>query len=230
MSAPAAHLYRQDLAWQGAPVAPRKPGGKPKSAAPKSTAPSAGDPPAVSLPKSEDIEDHPTVKLGKAWYGLAATQALVLTVVIGAYFGISGRLDRQDSKIEAITNWLKDPKTFPGTKGLNAPDDDPQSQAPLPAPPGSTAPVLAPAPASAVPVFASANPPSAPAPGLRAFPSSIPPTSPPECVSSKVFRKMACEQAVPNTCRGLPSFAPERYREIRLQAGVGEYMLVCDPK
>jgi len=227
MNAPAALLSRQDLTWQCAPVAPKRPGGKPKPA-PKTATSSAGDPPAVAVPAAQDLEEHPTVKIGKAWWALAGAQFVVAIGVASAYADLKGDIRAQRERLESVVNWLKDPKTFPGAKGMNVPDNDPQVQVPQPAPPGSAAPALA--PASVTTAFASASPPSAPGPGLRTFPSSIPPTSPPECVSSKVFKKMPCEQAAANTCRGLPSFAPDRYRQIRLQAGVGEYMLVCDEK
>lgn len=97
-------------------------------------------------------------------------------------------------------------------------------------PGGSTAPP-APSASSSVPIpSASAPDPTASTKGLKGFPSSVAPTSPPECVSSKTFHKMPCEQAAKDSCRGLNSFTPDRYREIRTKAGVGEYMLVCAEK
>ncbi len=76
----------------------------------------------------------------------------------------------------------------------------------------------------------SANSPDPVSQGLRGFPSNVAPVSAPECVSSKTFNKMPCELAAKDGCRGLSGFTPERYREIRLKAGVGEYMLVCAEK
>ena len=91
------------------------------------------------------------------------------------------------------------------------------------------APSAAPALPSAAPM-PSPDPDSSAPKGPRAFPSNVRPTSPPDCVSAKTFNRMPCERAKAETCQGLPGFAPARYREIRLKAGVGEYMLVCDEK
>lgn len=127
---------------------------------------------------------------------------------------VDAQVKAVDDKFDRFGKWLKDPTQFPG--------------GPTAVPLSSSAPMLAQSGAPSPSV--SAPDPSVSTKGLKGFPSNVPPTSPPECVSSKVFRKMPCEQAVSGTCQGLAGFAPDRYRQIRLQAGVGEYMLVCDEK
>ncbi|HXK16890.1 MAG TPA: hypothetical protein VNG33_03780 [Polyangiaceae bacterium] len=140
----------------------------------------------------------------------------------GGYYDIKSDLKLQAKEISDLKAWIKNPGQFPGSRGAQS------------APIASVSPTgTIPSIASAAPTALDPDPQAAPPPsarGLKGFPSSVPPTSPPECVSSKVFKKMPCEQAAKNTCRGLTSFAPERYRDIRLKAGVGEYMLVCDER
>jgi hypothetical protein len=177
----------------------------------------------VAVPKHPD---HPVLTLGKALWVLGSAQAFVLGAAIGGYYSLksdistmgttlTATLTAQQKEIDSIKQWLKDPNTFPGSKQVVKPPDMPQG-VPDVAPAPSVSPVADQQDINRTPV--------------RDLPSNIQPTSPPDCVSRTIFKRMPCERAVLNTCSGRASYAPERYRAIRMQAGVGEYMLVCDEK
>lgn len=238
MTTPAALLYGPEAPWQSPAVA-KKPGGNGK----KNTTPKpvhvppaqADDAPPVAVPKAEDIENHPAVKLGKAWYALAVVQTLVLGTAIGGYYKLDSKIDKQDAKIaqqadrlEALVKWLKDPKSFPGTKGVNLPTDE-QADAqllPQPAPP-QPAPTQGPTP-DGVGDTATPTPVVSVKPGPKSLPSTITPRNPPDCVSKVTHAKFACERAT--NCVGLEGYDPKFYRDVRLKAKAGEWMMICDEK
>lgn len=205
MNAPAALLYVQEAAWQS-PRVPEDPV-------------DAGDP--------HHVEPRDAFKALRAFAAHWGPLVVGIFALAGAYYDIKSDLKLQTKDISSLKDdirngleiqakdisslkaWAKSPGQFPGTQTAPPPSAQPVPSAVNPDPQASTPSTVQ---------------------GLRGFPSSVPPTSPPECVSSKLFTKMPCEQAAKNTCRGLSGFTSERYRDIRIKAGVGEYMLVCDEK
>jgi hypothetical protein len=203
----AAVLYHPDAAWQS-PRVPKEPG-----------AVDAIDPPSQRTHAEKLLSDRVEQIVKLAGLFLATLAALAAphvlyndritaleTSIKSLTQTVTDNDKHLDDRLNVIGNWLKDPTKFPGGSAIPAP--------------------LSPAPSAS----AINSAPSAVPQGLKGFPSNVAPISAPECVSSKTFNKMPCELAGKDACRGLNSFTPQRYREIRLQAGVGEYMLVCDEK
>lgn len=211
-------LPRESRLWQHAPVSKRPPAGTGKPKSPTTHAPDPNDPPPVAVPNA------PTpLERVAPWVALVGGILAVVAGLTAPYLlyeariaGVERKLALIDDKLNTITNWLKDPKTFPGAKKLTLPDDDSGDITPTPSPSASSAPAPIPGPSAQAPAPSADPPPSRPGP--RGFPSSVQPTSPPECVSSRTFNRMPCEQAAGKTCRGVNGFAPGRYREIRLKA------------
>jgi hypothetical protein len=228
MNVPADLLYRLDPAWQCPRVS--KPGGGKGRSGPTSAQPAAPDP---ASPVTTTIADTKaaTAQPLPAWQRVLEANGITVLVVIGAVVWVvtslgdiktsiaklEVRVDGLEQDVGAVKKRLNVLSGGTDETGEGFKPDPPEAPSAAPALP-SAAPMPSPDPNNSVPK------------GPRAFPSNVKPTSPPDCVSAKTFNRMPCERAKAETCQGLPGFAPARYREIRLQAGVGEYMLVCDEK
>ena len=228
MNAQAALLYRLEAAWQSPRVAGKTTAGGGKRGGPKASTGGHGDPPAVAVP-TPDLAEHPTLKIGGLWYGLAAAQAVVLAVVIGSYFQLTSKIDQQTKRLDALVKWLDNPKSFPATKSIADPDNGPdlsnQSKVTPPSPSALSLP--APPTLSSVPVSLDPPPQKQPAAPVSAIPPTARPLAPPVCVGKLSKRRFACEDA--KQCWERSAFNPDYWESIRTKVGADQ-MLLCDPK
>jgi len=180
-----------------------------------------------------------------AWIGAACSVASLVVAVIALVRVSSSdavktavEVNSLRKDMDVVLKWIRlRDGTFPAAKTIvppgpnDVPTTDDSSSPMKKLPPGMMNPDLSRPPNAPPSVSASATASAQPTPSAPALQESRKPTptkSAPDCVHRGTMKKMACELQVRGTCLGLGDYTPERYRDIRLAAGVGEYMLVCD--